>query len=124
MGTEKLLIVNYQTKAHGAKEIPGWPRWAGIDNLDNRSFKPFRDETLGCLVFMPRLELVYIENDKIHCNFYGGDQCNAPIQIGGTTEKINTNRVIYRLDSSAFALEKFILNKRVSLTLTHFKCYL
>ena len=80
---------------------------------------------------MPRLELVYVEGDEMVCNFFGGNECNqtmftrAPLDVChppmlnwntmGTTRKINANKVILQLDSSAFALEKFILNARVSL---------
>ena len=123
------MIINYSTKSWGAKEIPGWPRWQGIDTLDQRVFHPDRDETMGCLVFIPRLELVFVENDHLYCVFKGGDHCKGSMwQKGskdichppllnwskiGTAKKINPNRVILRLDSTAFALENFILHKKV-----------
>ena len=129
LGTQKKLIINYNTKSHGAKEIANWPRWVGIDKLDQRKFTPDRDETMGCLVFIPRLELVFIENDNLYCIFMGGDDMkgswfhSGSIDIRhppllnwskiGTVEKINPNRVILRLDSTAFALENFILHKKV-----------
>ena len=131
LGTSKRLIIQYETKAPDAKKIEGWPRWEQIENLDNRKFQPFRNEVLGSLVYIPRLELVYVENDQMVCHFFGGNECKqtmftrAPLDVChppmlnwntmGTIRKINANRVILQLDSSAFALEKFILNARVSL---------
>ena len=84
---------------------------------------------MGWLVFIPRLELLYIENDNIVCNFLGGDNCNqklwrrAPLDVchppmlhwntTGKVEMINANRVIYMLDSTPEALEGFIFHGKV-----------
>ena len=63
---------------------------------------------------MPRLELIYVENDKLYCTFLGGSELKGRMMIGGEKVAIGPNRVVLRLDASSYALEKFILQKRVS----------
>ena len=82
--------------------------------FDPRVFDPERNEVATCLVFMPRLELIYAENDKLFCTFLGGSQMNGKMTIDGATVRIGPNRVILRVDSSSYALERFLLEKRVS----------
>ena len=111
MGTKLTLVVTY--------EIPT-PIWTEKNpdligyHFDPRVFYPPRNEVTTCLVFMPRLELIYVENDKLYCTFLGGSELKGRMMIGGEKVAIGPNRVVLRLDASSYALEKFILQKIVS----------
>ena len=108
MGTKMTLVVTYEVPIQGANpDLPGY-------HYDPRTFLPDRNEVSTCLIYIPRLELIYCENDKLFCTFAGGSDLSGRMIINGRKEAIGPNRVIFRLDSSAFALEKFILQKRVS----------
>ena len=111
MGTKLTLVVTYEVP------ILNWternPDLIGY-HFDPRTFLPPRNEVTTCLVFIPRLELIYIENDKLYCTFLGGSGLQGRMMIDGEKVAIGPNRVVLRVDASSFALEKFILQKRVS----------
>ena len=66
------------------------------------------------VVFLPSLELKYIENDDFVCGFYNDDFLK-PFIVNGKTEMIRPNRVVIALDTSTEAIEELLLQDQVSL---------
>ena len=102
------LVVTYEVPNDSRN-----PDLAGY-HYDPRIFDLSRNEVSTCLVFIPRLELIFAENDKLYCTFAGGSELKGRMVVNGQPQAIGPNRVVYRLEASSFALEKFILLKRVS----------
>ena len=111
LGTRMTLVVTY--------EVPNDSENPDLDGYfyDPRTFLPDRDEVATCLIFMPRLELIFVENDKLYCTFAGGSELKGKMIIDGHQQAIGPNRVVYRVDASAYALERFMLHKTVSKSL-------
>ena len=65
------------------------------------------------VVFLPSLELKYIENDDFVCGFYNDDFLK-PFIVNGKTEMIRPNRVVLALDTSSEAIEELLLQDQVS----------
>lgn len=110
MGTKMTLVVTYEVPRN---EPPRNPDSIGY-HFDPRTFLPDRNEVTTCIVFIPRLELIYVENDRLYCTFLGGSDLSGRMMINGEKEAIGPNRVVLRVDSSSYALENFMLQKRVS----------
>ena len=112
------LVVTY--------EVPNGIRDPDLEgfHFDPRVFDPERNEVATCLVFIPRLELIYAENDKLYCSFLGGSQMKGKMTLNGATVRIGPNRVILRVDSSSYALERFLIEKRVSHRYIKYSCTL
>ena len=113
MGTKMTLVVTYEVPNDSRN-----PDLAGY-HYDPRIFDLSRNEVSTCLVFIPRLELIFAENDKLYCTFAGGSELKGRMVVNGQPQAIGPNRVIYRLEASSFALEKFILVKRVSSSISN-----
>ena len=103
------LVVTYEVPNDSRN-----PDLAGY-HYDPRVFDLNRNEVSTCLVFIPRLELIYAENEKLYCTFAGGSELKGRMIVDGQQQAIGPNRVVYRLEASSFALEKFMLLKRVSI---------
>lgn len=74
----------------------------------------------GTLCFLPRLEVSFVDEEKIYCNFKGGDQLFGKITTknkGGKTgkkvEEIGPNRVCLLLDVTPSSIAEFLENKTV-----------
>ena len=65
------------------------------------------------VVFLPNLELKYIENDDFVCGFYN-DEVEKPFMKNGKTEMIRPYRVVIALDTSTEAIEELLLQDQVS----------
>lgn len=69
----------------------------------------------GSLVFLPRLDLLYIEGDTLFCQFRGGDELLGSFYDKnlGMVRKIGANRVMIVLDTYPSMIEDFLENKKV-----------
>lgn len=68
----------------------------------------------GSLVFLPRLDLLYIENETLFCQFRGGDELNDSFyQKKDGITKIGRNRVMLVLEITPSRINDFMVNKKV-----------
>ena len=109
------LVVTY--------EVPNEGRNPDLDgyHFDTRVFAPDRNQVATCIVFIPRLELIYIENNRVYCTFLGGSTMKGKMMRDGLQVPIGPNRVVLRVDASSYALQRFLIEKAVSNNLTYKK---
>ena len=107
------LIVNYET-THPDASAYGLQ---GQSRKDPRTFRPAKDEVLTCLVYMPRLELQFIEETEIYCQFKGGNFEFGQFLNNGQPKSIGPNRVVLHLDTTSYSLERFLLHGKVRIIL-------
>ena len=72
----------------------------------------------GSLCFFPMLETIFAEEDKIYCQFKGGDTTFGKFKkrrddISNKIEKIGPNRVCLLLDVQPSSIDAFLTQKEV-----------
>ena len=67
------------------------------------------------MVFFPRLELKYIENDDFVCGFLD-DEKQKPVKINGQTTMIRPHRIAIALETDPKGLQDLLLQDQVSIS--------
>ena len=91
----------------------------GLDQHNVYDERFFDDSELlfypkGSLIFLPRLDLLYIEKDSLFCQFLGGDEVHGNMyhEHDGVT-KIGPNRVMICLETTPSQIAAFVTNNQV-----------
>ena len=116
---ELILHAGTRCRLH-VQYITGYDEFNQYDirEVDDREC-PFYPK--GTLCFLPRLDVSYVEEDKIVCNFKGGDTLFGQIkehdsksEVKKPLRAIGPNRVVLLLNTQPSSIEAFLNNFEVS----------